>query len=150
MPKLWSEGLYDPNTSTIKHPDIVALDVEHGKWFQCKWCKNPKDLAENKFVCRTPFSTEFLVARGHFESKLHKDNKAAAEKKPGLKALFATASSSVETSSAPEVVDVPAISPKPPMPCKGLGWDVTHKDQPWDQYCKTYMFFVEGAKNKIK
>ena len=64
MPKLWSEDLYDPNTSTIKHPDIVALDVEHGKWFQCKWCKNPKDLAENKFVCRTPFSTEFPRSEG--------------------------------------------------------------------------------------
>ena len=111
--------------------------------------KTQKDPAENKFVCRTAFSTEFLVARGHFESKSHKDNKTAAEKKSPMKALFAAAGPSTQTTSAPDVSaapgDLPTLSPKPTLPCKGLGWDVAHKDQPWQQHCKTYMFFVQGA-----
>ena len=117
MPTHWPEELYDPNTSTVKHPDIAALDVEHGRWFQSKCCKNPKDPAENKFVCRTAFSTEFLVARGHFESKSHKDNETAAEKKPPMKALFAAAGPSTQTTSAPDVSDS-----APNLPCRAKAW----------------------------
>ena len=146
----WPEDPYDPDTSTVKHADIAGLDVEHGKWFQCKFCKKSKDPAENKFVCRTAFGTEFLAARGHLESKSHEQNKAAAQKKPALMKAMLAATAGPST-NAPDVSaapgDLPIVSPKATLPCNGLGWDVTHKDQPWQQHCKTYMFFVEGARN---
>ena len=118
-PTTWPEELLDPNTSAVTHPDIAALDVENGKWFSCNFCRNPKDPTEHKYVCRTPFSNEFLNARGHFESKSHKDNKHAAEKKPPLKSLFAAAGPSTQAASAPDASasgDMPACKPKPTLP----------------------------------
>ena len=40
---------------------------------------------------------------------------------------------------------VPSASSKPPMPCKGMGWETTDGSQPWQDLFGTYMFYVEGA-----
>ena len=37
-------NLFDYATNTTAHPDIEALDVEGGRWFKCKFCKNPKGV----------------------------------------------------------------------------------------------------------
>ena len=44
MPDKWPEDLFDYATNTTAHPDIEALDVEGGRWFKCKFCKNPKEV----------------------------------------------------------------------------------------------------------
>ena len=47
MPNKWPEDIYNYNTATIVHDDIEALDFEEGKWFKCKFCKNPKDVGRH-------------------------------------------------------------------------------------------------------
>ena len=68
MPTQWPDELYDYVAKEIKHADIDSLDLDKGKWFKCKHCKNPK-YAEGKFHCRTAFSGEQVNgSRGHMES----------------------------------------------------------------------------------
>ena len=43
MPSKWPEEIYDYDAKEVKHPDIESLDLDEGKWFKCKFCKNPKD-----------------------------------------------------------------------------------------------------------
>ena len=43
MPKGWAEDVYNYETKSLVHEDIEAIDLEEGKWFTCKLCKNPKD-----------------------------------------------------------------------------------------------------------
>ena len=44
MPGKWPEDIFNYATNTVVHPDIEALDVEEGRWFKCKFCKNPKEV----------------------------------------------------------------------------------------------------------
>ena len=36
MPDKWPDDI-------TAHEDIESLDLVNGKWFKCKFCKNPKD-----------------------------------------------------------------------------------------------------------
>ena len=43
MPPGWAEDVSNYETKSLVHEDIEAIDLEEGKWFKCKFCKNPKD-----------------------------------------------------------------------------------------------------------
>ncbi len=43
MPSKWPNELYDYVESKAVHEDIESLDLDEGKWFKCKCCKNQKD-----------------------------------------------------------------------------------------------------------
>ena len=75
MPTTWPSELYDYDNNLIVHEGLEALDMEQGKWFRCRLCKNPKG-SDGKFSIQTAFSAEQITsARGHMENKTHKDKK---------------------------------------------------------------------------
>ena len=43
IPSKWAEDVYNYEAASLVHEDIEAIDLEEGKWFKCKFCKNPKD-----------------------------------------------------------------------------------------------------------
>ena len=161
MPEKWPEDVYNYTTNTVVHEDIASLDLEDGKFFKCKFCKNPRD-AENKFCCRTPFSAVQITGKsGHMESKTHKENKDAAQKKPQLKAFVAkhlpNANNPLDpnTSAAPaeggpqlEGVMEEKPTPKAKPVCCGVCWDITEPKGNWQDYCKSYQYFVDGAEEQ--
>ena len=57
--------------------------------------------------------------------------------KPAASIDAAAASSVAEPQPAPE--------PKKATVCAGLGWDITDDGQPWQELCKTYLHFIDGA-----
>ena len=42
MPTSWPAELYDYTAWKVVHKDILGLDLQEGKWFKCKFCKNRK------------------------------------------------------------------------------------------------------------
>lgn len=170
MPQVWPEEVYDYLTTAPRHPDIADLDLEEGKWFQCKYCKNPRDV-NGKFNCRTAFSAEQIMGkRGHVESNLHKEKKALASQVAtpgGLASLFKAAppdqpqaegqseinkqghaepsSGSKNTGGSANELEV-ALS----IPCAGLGWEITEPTTQWYELYKTYLVYVDGAEKASK
>ncbi len=59
MSKTLPEELYDYVKGVVVHADIASLDLEEGRWFKCKFCKNAKDWGVGK--CRL---SEREVIRG--------------------------------------------------------------------------------------
>ena len=43
MPDKWPDQVYDYDKKAIAHPDIDDLDLDGGRWWKCKFCKNTKD-----------------------------------------------------------------------------------------------------------
>ena len=43
MPDKWPEEVYDYGKSEATHDDIESLDIDEGKRYKCKYCKNQKD-----------------------------------------------------------------------------------------------------------
>lgn len=124
------------------------LPLEEGKWFICKFCRNPKDT-EGKFGCRTPFSSEQItsVRAGHCAGKAHKEKKAA---QTPITALLApknesSGSASVQPAAEPEPQAQPETEQKAHKICHGLGFEVTDKDQDWPELYKAYLYFIQGA-----
>ena len=159
MPLSWSDTLYNYTSKTILQNEIDALDVEGGKWFQCKFCKNPKD-PEGKFWGRTAFSEEAITGKqGHLNTKTHREKRETAEQDPSRASkgkgklahlLNAGPSTALASTASSAGADAPASDaatekPKVPLPCQGLGWEITEDFEQWQSLCKTYLTYVAGA-----
>ena len=172
MQKRWSEEVYDYDDKKIMHSDLLALDLEEGRWFSCRYCQNSKD-ANGRYLCRTPFSKEEMtsVRAGHFEKRSHKDRKQEAAKSgqspsPSLQSIFqkkdagapgeAVAAPSAVATAAPAAAAAACAAsfpdgsqdappPKKVLPCSGIVWSSEDKDPQWQNLCKTYLHFIDGA-----
>ena len=165
MPQQWEASIYDYESKAIAHPQIADLDVEHGKWFQCKVCRNPRS-SEGRFDCRTPFSSESIISAraGHMSKKSHVDrmNAASAGSKSSGLMSFLQVKQELSPKEAPnsELTQPPtllvegltlvpieatecAASPAKKIECQGLGWELAD-DLAWINLYEAYLTYAEA------
>ena len=81
-----------------------------------------QDPADNRLSCRTAYSPAQIIGKnGHMESKTHIDNKASAQQKPPLVAMFGklVPDTSASSSSQLDPIQDKPTEPKPRPVCFG-------------------------------
>ena len=138
MPQQWEASICEYESKAIAHPQIADLDVEHGKWFQCKVCRNPRS-SDGRFDCRTPFSSESITSAraGHMSKKSHVDrmNAASAGSKSSGLMSFLQVKQELSPKSTPniELTQLPTLlaesltlAPTEATPCGSLPRHLPH------------------------
>ena len=60
----------------LLHEDLVAIDLESGKWFKCKWCVSRQD-PEGRYKCKKDALFDSKRVLKHVMDDDHKKRKTA-------------------------------------------------------------------------